>query len=139
MKVCVCISRVRTGAISTVNKLNTENLRLFNVTVSVSDHGTPPLSSVRQAQVSILVFTPLQSTLILIETTDTTMKVRFNLKYVARSNIIKYGIIVQEYAPEDSECKQFILLVICFGVALEYRRPSRLVIMLTFSNSTLSV
>lgn len=105
MKVFVCVSRARTGAISTIKKVNTENLRLFNITVSVSDQGTPPLSSVRQAHVSILVFTPLQSTLILIETTDTTMKVRFNLKYVARSNIVKYGIIVQEYAPGDSECK----------------------------------
>jgi len=88
-----------------MKKVDTENLRLFNITVSVSDQGTPPLSSVRQAQVSILVFTPLQSTLILIETTDTTMNVRFNLKYLARSNIVKYAIIVQEYAPEDSECK----------------------------------
>ena len=85
--------------------MNTENLRLFNLTVSVSDHGTPGLFSVRQAQVSILVFTPLKSTLILIETTATTITVRFNLKYVALSNIAKYGIIVQEYVEGDSNCK----------------------------------
>ncbi|XP_078344150.1 protocadherin Fat 4-like isoform X4 [Oculina patagonica] len=96
----------RTGAISTVKKLNTENLRLFNITMSVSDHGTPPHSSVRQAQASILVFTPLKSTLILIETTDTTVTVRFNLKYVALSNIAKYGIIVQEYVEGDSKFEE---------------------------------
>lgn len=92
--------------------MNTENLRLFNITVSVSDHGTPPHSSVRQAQVSILLFTPLKSTLILIETTDTTMTVRFNLKYVALSNIAKYGIIVQEYVEGDSNCEYFIVYLL---------------------------
>ena len=85
--------------------MDTENLRLFNLTVSVSDHGAPPLSSVRQAQVSILVFTPLKSTLILFSTTDTTITVRFNLKSVAISNVVKYGIIVQEYIEGDSDCK----------------------------------
>lgn len=85
--------------------MDTENLLLFNLTVSVSDHGTPPLFSVRQAQVSILVFTPLKSTLILIATTATTITVRFNLKYVAVSNVVKYGIIVQEFVEGDSDCK----------------------------------
>jgi len=95
-----------TGAISTTKKLKEENLRLFNLTMSVSDHGTPPLTAARQALVSILVFTPLQSTLILMESTGKTMTIRFNLRYMASSNIAKYGVIVQTYVEDDSKFKE---------------------------------
>ena len=105
MSFCSCISFYSTGAISTTKKLKEENLRLFNLTMSVSDHGTPPLSAARQALVSILVFTPLQSTLILMESTGKTMTIRFNLRYMASSNIAKYGVIVQKYVEDDSKCK----------------------------------
>ena len=87
-----------------MKRLNRENLGLFNITVSVMDHGTPPLKAVRQAHVSILIFTPLQSTLILMETKQTTITIRFNLKYLAPNNIAKYGVLVQEYSDDDLKC-----------------------------------
>lgn len=87
-----------------MKRLNRENLGLFNITVSVMDHGTPPLKAVRQAHVSILIFTPLQSTLILMETKQTTITIRFNLKYLTPNNIAKYGVLVQEYSDDDPKC-----------------------------------
>ncbi|XP_068695423.1 cadherin EGF LAG seven-pass G-type receptor 3-like isoform X1 [Montipora foliosa] len=92
-----------TGAITTTRDLTQQNLRLFNITVSVSDHGTPSLTAAWQARVSILVFTPLQSTVIFIDATDTTMTIRFDLKNMASSNIAQYGVIVQEYTEDDSK------------------------------------
>lgn len=108
----VYFSHNRSGAVSTSERKNlkSQNLRLFNITVSVSDYGRPPLKAKRQARLSVLVFFPLRSPLILIETTDTTMTIRFDLKDMARSNIAKYGIIVQEYVDDNSECKYFIFL-----------------------------
>lgn len=38
------------------------------------------------------------------------MTIRFDLKDMARSNIAKYGIIVQEYVDDNSECKYFTFL-----------------------------
>lgn len=78
------------------------------------DHGTPPLKAVRQAHVSILIFTPLQSTLILMETKQTTITIRFNLKYLAPNNIAKYGVIVQEYSDDDPKCKYTVTLIISY-------------------------
>ena len=95
----------RTGAILTTKNLKEQNLRLFNITVSVKDNGIPVLTAERQARVSILVFTPFQPTFILMDTTPTTITIRFNLKYLATSNIAKYGVIVQEYAPDDRTCE----------------------------------
>ncbi|XP_022808065.1 protocadherin beta-12-like, partial [Stylophora pistillata] len=95
----------KTGAVSTSGSKNlkSQNLRLFNIRVSVSDYGNPPRKAKRQARLSVLVFFPLRSPLILIETTDTTMTVRFDLKDMARSNIAKYGIIVQEFVDNNNE------------------------------------
>lgn len=73
--------------------------------MSVSDHGTPPLTAARQARVSILVFTPLQSPFILIDNKATTMTIRFDLKNTASSNIAQYGVIVQEYSEDESNCE----------------------------------
>ncbi|XP_044177360.1 cadherin EGF LAG seven-pass G-type receptor 3-like isoform X5 [Acropora millepora] len=96
----------RTGVITTTKILKRQNLRLFNITVSVSDHGTPPLTAERQARVSILVFTPLQSPFILIYNKATTMTIRFDLKNMASSNIAQYGVIVQEYSEDESNLKE---------------------------------
>ena len=106
------ISHNRTGAVSTSGSKNlkSQNLRLFNITVSVSDYGNPPRKAKRQARLSVLVFFPLRSPLILIETTDTTMTVRFDLKDMARSNIAKYGIIVQEFVDNNNKCKYCIFV-----------------------------
>ena len=76
------------------------------------DHGTPPLKAVRQAHVSILIFTSLKSTLILMETKQTTITIRFNLKYLAPNNIAKYGVIVQEYSDDDPKCKYY---TVCYS------------------------
>ena len=93
----------RTGVITTNRNLKDQNLRLFNITVSVSDHGTPPLTASQQARVAILVFTPLQSPFILIDDTDTSITIRFDLKNTASSNIAQYGVIVQEYLEDESD------------------------------------
>lgn len=99
-----------------MKRLNRENLGLFNITVSVMDHGTPPLKAVRQAHVSILIFTPLQSTLILMETKQTTITIRFNLKYLAPNNIAKYGVLVQEYSDDDPKCTY----TVCYSYSVKY-------------------
>ena len=39
------------------------------------------------------------------DTTGTTITVRFNLKYVASTNVAEYGIIVQEFAEGDKKRK----------------------------------
>lgn len=98
----------RTGAVSASGSKNlkSQNLRLFNITVSVSDYGNPPRKAKRQARLSVLVFFPFRSPLIVIETTDTTMTVRFDLKDMARSNIAKYGIIVQEFVDNNNKYEE---------------------------------
>ena len=71
----------------------------------MTDAGNPPLTAVRQAQISVMVFCDYEAPLILVETTESSIRVRFNLKNLDTSNVAKYGIIVQEYSSTDQFCK----------------------------------
>lgn len=43
--------------------------------------------------------------LILIQSTEATMKIQFRLTNLDTSNVASYGIIVQEYSSTDEFCK----------------------------------
>lgn len=88
--------------------LQRESLSLFRMSVSVSDSGTPPLKSDKDAEVNVLIFHPFSTPLILIETTEQTITVQFNLKYLDLTNVESFGVIVQEYIPSADLCKYLI-------------------------------
>ena len=93
------------GIITIARSLQSENLRLFNLTVSVSDQGVPPLTAKHPARVSVLVCHSYQAPVIFLESSESTITLRFNLKYLDMKNVAQYGIIAQEYTPDDRKCK----------------------------------
>jgi hypothetical protein len=99
----------RTGAIKIVRMLQRESLSLFRMGISVIDNGTPFLRADKIAKVNVLIFQPFSTPLILIKTTENTITVQFNMKYLDLTNVEKFGVIVQEYIPSKEMCKCCIL------------------------------
>ncbi|XP_048587578.1 cadherin EGF LAG seven-pass G-type receptor 1 isoform X4 [Nematostella vectensis] len=92
----------RTGVVKTSRMLQRQTLRLFNLTISVADQGSPPMKSEKDALVQVLIFHPISLHMTLVETSETTMRLQFNLKYMDINNIKTFGVIVQEYVNHDS-------------------------------------
>ncbi|KXJ18697.1 fat-like cadherin-related tumor suppressor homolog isoform X2 [Exaiptasia diaphana] len=99
-----------TGVIKVAKDLQHKTLGLFHMSVSAHDHGKPPLVSRREADVNVLVFQPYSTPTILVETTDQTMTMQFNLKYVDLQNVAKFVIIVQEHAPDQDMFTEYTKL-----------------------------
>ncbi|XP_031567536.1 protocadherin Fat 4-like isoform X2 [Actinia tenebrosa] len=91
----------KTGIMKIMRMLQRESLSLFRMSVSVIDNGTPSLRSDKNAEINVLIFQPFSTPLILIKTTQQTITVQFNLKYLDLTNVKEFGVIVQEYLPSS--------------------------------------
>eukprot|EP00794_Sanderia_malayensis_P015994 gene15994-17605_t len=92
-----------TGAVTLLKSLNTSDTpKVFFLTLSIRDHGTPVRYSRNSANVSIAVQKPSHVNNSIVSVSSLTMDVILSKDPFQDSKIIKYEIVAQEYSPTSS-------------------------------------
>lgn len=108
----------QTGEITNVKSLNTTTTpKVFFLTVTARDYGTPIKYTLSHANITIAVLSPSLPDNTIVAVGATTMSIELSKEPFDDPKVLSYQVVGQEYDPNVSNCKYsvFLLASPCFN------------------------